>query len=88
MPEGALTVTMMGVPGNPPRSMAFQLQKRLDLMQLPTVELVMPGVATVVMVSRHAFHLLSVASLLDSSTPGPLSSVHHSGNIEKTDDAE
>ena len=47
--ERALAVTLNGVPSNPARALAFQMQKRLDLMTLPKVEMVMPGVAVAVM---------------------------------------
>ena len=43
--ERALAVTLSGTPSNPPRALAFQMQKRLGLMSLPKVELVMPGMA-------------------------------------------
>eukprot|EP01043_Picozoa_sp_COSAG02_P015762 COSAG02_NODE_679_length_18565_cov_57.795245_17_plen_95_part_00 len=43
--ERALAVTLDGTPSNPPRALAFQMQKRLGLMSLPKIELVMPGKA-------------------------------------------
>jgi hypothetical protein len=47
--DRALAVTLSGTPANPPRALAFQMQKRLGLMSLPKVELVMPGMAVAVM---------------------------------------
>lgn len=47
--ERALAVTLSGTPANPPRALAFQIQKRLGLMSLPKVELVMPGMTVATM---------------------------------------
>lgn len=47
--ERALAVSLSGTPANPPRALAYQMQKRLELSSLPKVEMVMPGMAVAVM---------------------------------------
>ena len=47
--QRALAVSLSGTPANPPRALAYQMQKRLELSSLPKVEMVLPGMAIAVM---------------------------------------
>eukprot|EP01052_Picozoa_sp_SAG31_P007659 SAG31_NODE_368_length_16798_cov_20.422780_12_plen_187_part_00 len=50
----ALVVGLRGVPNNPPRAVAYQLQHRLGLLALPTVNWVGPGMV----LRRHIFNMM------------------------------
>ena len=71
--ERALAVTLSGTPSNPPRALAFQMQKRLGLMSLPKVELVMPGMAVASMSNVEDYLAVTANPTLKLCKPGPAS---------------
>ena len=58
---------------NPPRALAFQMQKRLGLMSLPKVELVMPGMAVASMSNVEDYLAVTANPTLKLCKPGPAS---------------
>jgi hypothetical protein len=69
--ERALAVTLNGTPSNPPRALAFQMQKRLGLMSLPKVELVMPGMAVASMSNVEDYLAVTANPTIKLCKPGP-----------------
>ena len=69
--ERALAVTLNGTPSNPPRALAFQMQKRLGLMSLPKVELVMPGMAVASMSNVDDYLAVTANPTIKLCKPGP-----------------